>query len=302
MLTSSEKLMLLLCGQFGDETVQLGLRQFREISDFFRGSLLFSPSLLMDKDQLVAMGFSQELSSQIFSLISRESMVDSLLESYASQGIFPLTRISPDYPQSIIRKLGDAAPMVLFYSGDISLLRNKAVALVGSRNLSIAGAEFARAVGQAAARAGVTVISGGAEGADSIVQRAAIAAGGTVVCFRPESLVENVKKLSSHIKEGKLLVISERGAECPFSTAGAVSRNRLIHSSCDHVFVAGCTLNSGGTWTGTMANLKKGYSRVHVFNDGSAGCNALIHQGAEPVDIRQAGELINRLSLQPTFA
>jgi len=66
----------------------------------------------------------------------------------------------------------------------------------------------------------------------------------------------------------------------------------LIHSYCDKVFVAGSGFKSGGTWSGTETNLKKGFSKVYVFDDGSAGCSGLIESGGIPVTLRDLDSII----------
>ena len=283
MLKSTEKLMLLLCGQFNDGLTPLGIREFRKLSERVRGNLFFSPEKELTRSDLLELGYGEEESQKIFSLISREKYVSSELDRFSALGIHPMTRISPEYPETFHKKLGDSAPTVLFYWGNIDLLKNSAVSMVGSRELGVRGAAFARTLGESVAKAGLTLVSGGANGADMIAQNSALSNGGTVISFRPDSLVTNVNKLSPDISEGKLLVITERGADVAFSSGSAASRNRLIHSYCDKVFVAGSDFKKGGTWSGTEINLKKGYSRVYVFDDGSAGCNGLINLGGVPV-------------------
>ena len=283
MLKPTEKIMLQLGGEFNDGLTPLGIRQFRKLSERVRGNLFFSPEKELTRSDLLELGYDEEESQKIFSLISREKYVTSELNRLSALDIYPLTRISPDFPKTFLEKLGDSAPMVLFYWGNIKLLKNGTAAIVGSRELGVSGAAFARAFGETVANAGLTLVSGGANGADMIAQNSALSNGGTVISFRPDSLINNIKKLSCDICEGKLLVITERGADIPFSAGSAASRNRLIHSYCDRVFVAGSDYKKGGTWSGTETNLKKGYSKVYVFDDGSAGCNGLINLGGVPI-------------------
>ena len=285
MFKTTEKLMLLLCGDFNDGLTPLGLKQFRKLSERVRNNLFFSPDKELTRSDFIDLGYDEEESKKIFELISRENSVRCELERLAGMGIFPLTRISTEYPKSILEKLGDSAPMVLFYAGNLDLLKNAAIALVGSREISVQGATFARTLGETAAKSGLTLVSGGANGADIIAQTAALANGGSVICFRPDGLVNNINKLSNEIAAGKLLVITERGADISFSSATAASRNRLIHCYSDRVFVAGSDYKKGGTWSGTETNLKKGYSKVYVFDDGSAGCSGLIGLGGEPIGL-----------------
>lgn len=285
MLKQTEMLMLTLCGEFGDGLSPIGVREFRRMKELMTGGLFMPDDSEVGIESLLDIGFDSQEAERIMALISREKQVAFELDRLAQLGIRPVCRISENYPHSFISKLGDSAPSVLFCAGNIELLKNKAAALVGSRQLGIGGAEFAKTFGKTCAEKGLTLVSGGAEGADMIAQQSALSSGGAVISFRPDSLIRNKEKLSSEINEGKLLVISERGADCAFSAASAAARNRLIHSYCDKVFVAGSGFKKGGTWSGTETNLKKGYSKVYVFNDGSQGCRGLIALGALPVEL-----------------
>ena len=51
----------------------------------------------------------------------------------------------------------------------------------------------------------------------------------------------------------------------------------------EKTLVAQTGFGSGGTWNGTLENLRHGWSPVFVHADGSEGASALIARGAEPV-------------------
>ena len=80
-----------------------------------------------------------------------------------------------------------------------------------------------------------------------------------------------------------MLFLSEGGWTLPFSATRALSRNRLIHAMGEKTLVAQTGFGSGGTWSGTLDNLRHGWSTVFVHDDGSMGAAALIARGAEPV-------------------
>lgn len=73
---------------------------------------------------------------------------------------------------------GKGAPVELFYSGQLDLLKRPAIAIVGARDVSEAGAARARRLSKELADSGVTIVSGLAKGVDVNAHRAAIASGG----------------------------------------------------------------------------------------------------------------------------
>lgn len=70
------------------------------------------------------------------------------------------------------------------------------------------------------------------------------------------------------------LYLSEDGFGEHFSAQRALSRNRIIHALGDGTLVAQCRLEMGGTWSGTTQNLRRGWSPVTCFEDGSAAMEA----------------------------
>jgi DNA processing protein len=68
----------------------------------------------------------------------------------------------------------------IFYAGDLDALRAPAVAIVGSRKVSDMGAARARKLARAVAEAGIAVVSGLAEGVDTVALTTAMEAGGRV--------------------------------------------------------------------------------------------------------------------------
>lgn len=69
----------------------------------------------------------------------------------------------------------------LWCAGDISLIRRRSVAIVGTREVSPEGAARARRLGRELAQAGIVVVSGLARGVDTEALTSAIAAGGKVI-------------------------------------------------------------------------------------------------------------------------
>ena len=87
-------------------------------------------------------------------------------------------------------------------------------------------------------------------------------------------------RLSEKQPTENVLYLSEEDYDLGFSAQRALSRNRVIHALGAVTLVAQCDLGSGGTWSGTTANLKAGWSPVFCFNDGSDAARELEQMGA----------------------
>lgn len=234
---------------------------------------------------LIAVGCGEEEASQIAQLLSEEAMLDRYLEDGKKRDCVPLTWATPGYPQILRSRLGEDSPGALWCKGDVSLLEKPMLSLVGSRDLYSDNRAFAAAVGKLAAELGYVLVSGNARGADAEAQESCLWHGGSVVSVVADALCKAPLRRN-------VLYVAEDGYDLPFTATRALSRNRVIHALPKMTFVAQCSLERGGTWKGTVQNLRGNWSTVCCFDDGSAAARALEKRGAV---------LIRKDQLQPKY-
>lgn len=287
-MTAAEEGVLLLCCALGDPHAQpLTAAQFRDLGRLIRSrGLSGDPLSQLTAARLRAFGVAPTLAEQILRLLDRQARLSAYLRTAADRGIYPLTRLNAAYPARLRAKAGFLSPPVLFCRGDSALFAKPSIAAVGSRRLRPENAAFARQAGTLAAQEGFTLVSGGAVGADQEAQSACLAHGGNAVIFPADAL-------SSHPALEHVLYCSAGGYEYGFSTRRALARNGFIHMQGDRTLVAQCTPEMGGSWAGSVENLRHGYSDLFVFDDGSPGARALMARGATGVSRLES---INALS------
>ena len=291
-MTAAERGFLLLCAELGDGRKPLTPAQFRTLRSrvLADGGPQGDPDRPLTEAELLALGYGPKQAAQIAELLGRERELARYLSIAAELGIRPLTRVSPAYPQRL-RRLGEAAPTVLFCRGNITLPDRPAVALVGSRELTPEGAAFARRVGELAAAEGFVLVSGNARGADRTAQDACLAAGGAVIAVLPEGLQDHAPE------NDRIVYLCQWGWHLPMVPYRALERNRLIHALGEKTLVAQSRL-TGGTRSGSEENLRRGWSPLFVHDDGSPGCAALIAMGGVPVRLEALHSLA---ALQPAM-
>ena len=127
------------------------------------------PSLLLHKrlDVLLNGWIDKSVSQdRIRKLLHRRQALDLALGKWQKAGIWVLTRSDDHYPIRLKAKLKTLSPPVLFGVGNRSLLNSAGLAVVGSRKAPHEDLLFAEQLGEKAANARVTVISGAAKGID----------------------------------------------------------------------------------------------------------------------------------------
>jgi predicted Rossmann fold nucleotide-binding protein DprA/Smf involved in DNA uptake len=96
---------------------------------------------------------------------------------------------------------------------------------------------------------------------------------------------------------GDMLYLSEDVFDGAFSAQRALSRNRIIHCLGSRVFVAQCG-ERGGTWDGTVKNLRQEWNPVYCFQDGTQAVKLLLQMGAEGIGV---GDLHDIAGLSPRY-
>lgn len=272
-----EQGFLLLTSHLGDpERKVLSVAQLRTLAKRVRAVTNPPKTGEVTVQTLIAMGYDREMAQRIITLLADTEQLRWYLNKGAMVDCYPLSRAGEGYPQRLRLRLGLDSPGCLWAKGDPQLLLKPAVALVGSRDLARENLEFARQAGRQAAMQGYVLVSGNARGADRAAQDAALEAGGQVI-----SVVAD--KLRGCPLQKNMLYLSEDSFDTAFSAQRALSRNRVIHCLADAVLVAQCANGTGGTWDGTVRNLRFGWSPVCFFDDDSDGARALEQMGAAPV-------------------
>ncbi len=190
-----------------------------------------------------------------------------------------------DYPAHLAQL--EDSPAVIFVHGDPRILRNPGIAVVGTRNPTSYGRRVAEELGAEVARAGLTLVSGGALGIDGIGHRAALKAGGKTVAVlgsghkypSPSSHLE----LFARIVESGGAVVSEflpTAKPEPYNFPG---RNRIISGLSRAVVIVEGNVDSGALITARWA-IDQGRDVFavpgNIFSEKSKGTNKLISEGA----------------------
>lgn len=284
-MTGAEKGFLLLCCHLGNpERRPLTAAQFRRLARRVRDSEKAPGDRELELSDLIALGYSPPDAKRILGLLGEEVLLERYLAKAVKHGCVPLTRLTSGYPRRILDALGDDAPGCIWARGDLGLLERPGIALVGSRELRPENERFARETGIQAARQDLTLISGNARGADRTAQDACLGSGGGVI-----SIVAD--RLTDHLPLKNILYLSEEGFDLEFSPQRALSRNRCIHALGISAIAAQCSLKTGGTWDGSVKNLRFGWSPLCVFDDGSESAELLCEMGAEEIGFEELKDL-----------
>ena len=165
-----------------------------------------------------------------------------------------------DYPQKL-REIHDP-PYALFYRGDVAILKNNCVAMVGTRHPSMTSIKVAKTIAQDLTVAGLTIVSGLAYGIDTQSHFGSLLAQGnphygkTIAVLG--SSVENItpasnKRLAQSILSSGGLIISEYQPSSSVFKYNFVQRNRIISALSMATIVIEAPRGSGALITADFA-------------------------------------------------
>ena len=191
----------------------------------------------------------------------------------------------PDYPANLLQIYDP--PLVLYVRGTLEWRDQSGIAVVGSRRSTPYGKESARRLSVQLARAGVTVVSGGARGIDSSAHFGALDAKGRTLCVLGNGMnlvypPEN-HNLFEQIRESGAL-LTEFPLNRPPDRRSFPIRNRIVAGMTLGTVVVKASLESGALIT---ANLANDYGRQvfalpgSIQSPQSKGCHRLIKEGAK---------------------
>jgi DNA processing protein len=104
-----------------------------------------------------------------------------------------------EYPQRL--RDSDHPVELLYYRGNWELVSTPAVAVVGTRDPSLEGADNAKRVARMLVKAGITVVSGLAKGIDTAAHTATLEAGGKTIAVIGTSLFESYPRENFELQE-----------------------------------------------------------------------------------------------------
>jgi DNA processing protein len=207
-------------------------------------------------------------------LLGRGFVLSQAVEHWQARAIWVVSRADAGYPRRLKERLKEHAPAVLYACGDEAILETGGLAVVGSRHVDDGLVAQTERIGELAAAARCTLVSGGARGIDQAAMRGALEAGGKVVGILADSL-ERAAMVRDHrapLMDDRLVLLSPYDPAAPFNVGHAMQRNKLIYALADAALVVSADYQRGGTWAGAVEQLEKWrLVPVYVRSSGEPG-------------------------------
>lgn len=246
-------------------------------------------SHIIDKEQFDKMSYA-----------NNQEFISSHILNMERSGISVITCYSADYPE-IFKNIPDS-PMILYAKGDRSLLKTVNIGVVGTRKVSRYGAGVTEKIVKELVANGITIVSGMAEGVDTIAHQTALRNGGKTIAVLGSGFDEiyphSNLALSKQIEKSGLL-ISEYPPHSKPAAYHFPVRNRIIALLSRAVVITEAGIKSGVMHTKNYC-AEYGIDMFavpgNIDNFSSAGCN-LILKSCQASLITSGGDVLEHLRI-----
>ena len=188
------------------------------------------------------------------------------------------------YPNSL-KDLGNHAPLVLSYIGNVELLKKNSVGFCGSRKASTKGLSVTKDCAEQLVNTNFVVISGYASGVDITAHETALKSNGETIIVIPEGI--NNFRIKRDVNEfwdlERTLVVSEFLPEASWSVSNAMQRNSTIVALSNAMILIESSAKGGSMDAGlkTLEMKKPLYTPFYEgMPDSAVGNRILIEKGA----------------------
>ncbi len=261
----------------------IGAVRVRALLDFF-GSLELAWQAPVDG--LRSAGLPPK-TLEILLRVRSDHSLEKTWETIQQRGIQVITWEDDEYPRRL-REI-DQPPPVLYVLGSLAPADDWAVAVVGTRRMTVYGRQVASELAAFLARQGITVISGLARGVDRVAHEAALQAGGRSIAVLGSGVDRIYPPEHARLAEqmrANGAVVSDYAPGTPPDSANFPPRNRIISGLAMATVVVEASQESGALITASFAaNQGRDVFAVpgSIYAPQSKGTNRLIQDGAHPL-------------------
>lgn len=259
--------------------------EFRQLEANVRKSELRRLGALLNADisgLMIYLGMSEAEGYRAYTLLHRTVQLSYALENLSRQGIDAVTGYDSDYPERLVRRLGEAAPPFLYRCGNAALLNRPAVAIVGIQGVKTDD-RVRRALDRlvsAAVGAGYVILTGGELGVSRMAAKLTAQYGGALVDVLGGGMSEHIHAdgIAELIAVDRAAVVSLAHPEAPFTVPHAAARNRVLFSLARAAFI----FNTDGRRGEHEILQNRTCDWVYAW-EGNPMSRALISRGAIPM-------------------
>lgn len=249
------------------------IKEFSDISYIFNNPHLINNTKYINEKQKISLKKRAD-----------KNLINAEIKSLFSEKIGIITLVDDKYPDRL--KNITKPPLMLYYKGDVKILSNKSISVVGTRSCSRVSYKNTFDICKELSNNGITIVSGIANGIDSAALNGALS--GKTPCISVLGNGINIKYPAENVElyntiSNSGLLLSEYSPTTPPYASNFPNRNRIISGLSPGIFIPHAPLKSGASITLNHAldeNKDVFAMPGNINEEGSSLPNLLISEGA----------------------
>lgn len=278
----------LLVGRQKQDVKPLSLTEYRDLRRFLLENHLEPADLMAINNSWIVNDPSQPIDRiRLETLLERGFLLSQAIDRWSTMGIWVMSRADSGYPEKLKARFNEHSPPVIYGCGNSSPFEFPGLAVVGSREVTPELLHYSSQLGQLAADAEITIVSGSARGVDQSAMRGALDIGGRAIGVLADGLEEASLNRDNRnlLMDGRLTLLTNCDPSAGFNVGLRMQRNKFIYAFSEAAVVVDSNNGKGGTWNGAIEQLNRlKLVPVYVRRTGapSKGLEALLTKGALP--------------------
>lgn len=225
------------------------------------------------------LGMNEEEAYRIYTLMSRSVQLSYTMEGFAAKGIRVITEFDEGYPERLSKRAGDDAPPVLYVYGGTDTLNAPAIGILGMSGIKTSAEVRAsiEAIARFAKDAGYRIMAGGELGVSRVMEGYVLDGDSSLTSVLAGGLSDYITRseTAALYNDGRLSAVSLEHPEALFTVPHAITRNKMLMSLAEAVFI----FNTDGKRGETDGLRHKRCDWIYAWN-GYEGNHGLINKGA----------------------
>lgn len=281
-------LLLFCCQLKGYKEAPVTVDEWWEVEKKLKNNGIPGPATLlsMGMDELIDMLSIEEFTA--YKMVQRMKQMPlfiSLLYNWQSKGIAIVTKYEHTYPRILTKQMKKRAPLYLFYSGDITLIKD-GISIAGMNEVTKKESTYIKKTVDKIIADNYIYVSNNTKGCDTIALQYMLQQGGKAICFIAEHLLAKYQEYHRYIKNGQLVLLSAVDPMAPFDVTHAIDRNSYVCGLSRYQVIISSSINNGATWFTALQNMHQNWTTAFVVDNGCIGNGRLLDMGAIPLYIK----------------
>jgi predicted Rossmann fold nucleotide-binding protein DprA/Smf involved in DNA uptake len=207
------------------------------------------------------------------------------LSDIENRDIQVITKYDEAYPKVLLRTMKKRAPLYLFYSGDITLVK-EGISLAGLVEVTKKERGYTKRLVDKIKEEQFVLVSNDTRGIDDVALQYALHHDCVVACFICHDFYKKQQEYRRYLKSKQMILLTAVDPAKYFTVTNAIDRNSYVCGLSKYQIIISSKINNGATWFTALQNMHQRWTIPFVVENDTIGNIRLLDMGAVSLTIK----------------